>query len=242
MDKEINNTMDIQNQQDAVLKANPLFRGLRSDQLRNILEMYPITCSRYDKGDFILRQGDTVRNVFFIGEGKLLCMKYHYDGDEQLLQVLRRGDMFGLESSSSRFQTSPCTLIADEDAFLYSFLYLDFINSVFMDPSVKIRVLQNATGIIADDSIKRMYKIDVLSKRILRDRLLTFFSIMHEKRKSPVIDIGMTQKQFASYLCVNRSVLSKELNMMRREGLIDFKGKQYILYEQSAKHCTENII
>ena len=74
-----------------------------------------------------------------------------------------------------------------------------------------------------------MYKTDVLSRRTLRERVTTYLSIIREKRGSDTFDIGMTQEQFAQYLCVNRSALSKELNAMRREKLIDFRKTVYTI-------------
>ena len=83
--------------------------------------------------------------------------------------------------------------------------------------------------ILSDENIKIMYKVDVLSKRTIRERITTHLSIISEKRNSRTFDIGMTQEQFAQYLCINRSTLSKELNNMRREGLITFSGSRYTI-------------
>ncbi len=62
--------------------------------------------------------------------------------------------------------------------------------------------------------------------------MLTYLSIIREKKGRDTFDISMNQEQFAQYLCVNRSVLSKELNQMRNAGLIDYKKNRYtILHE-----------
>ena len=37
----------------------------------------------------------------------------------------------------------------------------------------------------------------------------------------------MSREQLARYLCVNRTALSYELNQMKRDGLIDFRGKTF---------------
>ena len=86
------------------------------------------------------------------------------------------------------------------------------------------------TKILSDQNIKIMYKVDVLSKRTIRERIITYLSIISEKRNSHTFDIGMTQEQFAQYLCINRSTLSKELNDMRREGLISFYKTTYTIH------------
>ena len=80
-----------------------------------------------------------------------------------------------------------------------------------------------------------MYKIDVLSKRTLQERVLTYLSVISEKKGKDTFDISMNQEQFAQYLCVNRSVLSKELNKMRQKGLIDYRKNWYTIFEQDNK-------
>jgi CRP-like cAMP-binding protein len=72
-----------------------------------------------------------------------------------------------------------------------------------------------------------MYKIDVLSKRTLQEKILTYLSLIREKNCADTFEIDMNQEQLAQYLCVNRSVLSKELNLMRKNGLIQYQGKCY---------------
>mgnify|MGYP001029992333 CR=1 FL=1 len=81
----------------------------------------------------------------------------------------------------------------------------------------------------ADELIKSMYKIDVLSKKTIEEKVLAHISILSEKRGSDTVDIGMTQEQFARYLCVNRSVLTKKLNQMRQAGIIRYKKTEFTI-------------
>lgn len=111
-------------------------------------------------------------------------------------------------------------LTADTGCAVVFFRYSLFFSSHGISPSCKIILLQNITKILSDENIKITYKVDVLSKHTIRERILTHLSIISEKRGSHTFDIGMNQEQFAQYLCVNRSTLSRELNAMRREGLI----------------------
>jgi CRP-like cAMP-binding protein len=52
---------------------------------------------------------------------------------------------------------------------------------------------------------------------------------MAEKQGKDSFDIGMDREQLAQYLGVNRSALSHELSVMRREGLIDFTKSRFKL-------------
>ena len=85
--------------------------------------------------------------------------------------------------------------------------------------------------ILADDNIKKLYKIEVLSKRGLRDRAMTYLRLIHKKSGNTEFSINMDREQFAQYLCVNRSALSYELNQMKRDGIVDFKKDRFRIIE-----------
>lgn len=163
-------------------------------------------------------------------EGKVLSVKYHYDGTSQILQTFHNNDIIGLEAVSSTFFTSPSMLIAETDCIIAFFKYSDFFTNSKLSEVCKITLLQNMNKILSDENIKIMYKVDVLSKRTIRERIITYLSIISEKRNSRTFDIGMNQNQFAQYLCTNRSALSKELNDMKREGLISFSRTTYTIF------------
>jgi CRP-like cAMP-binding protein len=82
---------------------------------------------------------------------------------------------------------------------------------------------------IADESMRKQYKIDVLYKKSLRARISTFLQHMSEKTQSPRFDIGMNREQLAQYLGVNRSALSHELSLMQQDGLIGFTKSRFEL-------------
>jgi hypothetical protein len=75
-----------------------------------------------------------------------------------------------------------------------------------------------------------MKRTDILSRRTIRERVTLFLNVLREISGDEV-DIGMTQEKLAQYLCVDRSSLSEELNIMRREGLIDFRKKNLFTTE-----------
>jgi CRP-like cAMP-binding protein len=74
-----------------------------------------------------------------------------------------------------------------------------------------------------------MHKSDILTVRTVRGRIMAYLSIISEKRNNLTVKIDMNQEELAQYLCVDRSVLSSELNKMRKEGVLNFNKKTYTL-------------
>lgn len=211
------------------LKRSKLFQGLSESDIREVCGFVTVTEREYSKNQIIVNQGEPVSKIGILKKGTAICTKYHFNGNAQILRIYNQGEVFSLDAVNTSLLTSPVTLTSLTDSTVIFVPYAQISETDSIRPEVKKIIMSNCSEILSNELIRLMYKIDVLSKRTLRERILTYLSLMKERTGSDVIDIGMTQEQFAQYLCVNRSVLSKELNQMRKTGLIDYKGKRFKL-------------
>jgi CRP-like cAMP-binding protein len=76
--------------------------------------------------------------------------------------------------------------------------------------------------IIADKNRDLMRKVDVMSKRTIREKLLAYLSIQAQVQGSRYFEIPLGRVELAEYLCVDRSALTRELAKMKEDGLIDY--------------------
>ena len=137
--------------------------------------------------------------------------------------------MIGLDTIYSTKQESPVTYTAAEETMILMFPHSAADDQEQVPSNLQIKMKNNMIKILADENIKSLYKLEVLSKRALRCRVRTFLSIMAKKSGKNTFHIGMDREQFAQYLCVNRSALSYELSKMQKEGLITFEKDLFTL-------------
>ena len=212
------------------LKKAKLFQGLEDNNVETIFHFLKPTEREYCKNDIIINQGESVSKIGILKKGTAISTKYHYNGDVQILRLYQQGEVISLDAVNTSFLTSPVTLISQSDSTVIFFPYQKIFETDLVSPEAKKIIMSNCSEILSNELIRLMYKIDVLSKRTLRERILTYLSVIREKNDRDSFDISMNQEQFAQYLCVNRSVLSKELNRMRKSGLIDYKRNRFTLY------------
>ena len=141
--------------------------------------------------------------------------------------MYERGDFIGCDTVSTKSRIAPVTLISDAESKL-----LAFPIDRLMRCSRKEVISENMIHILADENIKKTYKIEIISKPGLRERILTFLRIRSQKLGRNSFHTMMTQEQLAQFLCVNRSALSHELNKMRNEQIIDFKRDWFEILEK----------
>ena len=209
------------------VKDSVLFKGIDPDDYDITQRISMPVFNSFDKGETVIGQDEIVRQIGIIISGTILSVKLHRDGGSQIIDFLKRGEIIGLESTFSTFTTSPCSLIANSQCSVVFISCKKIFDSADVTEACKGSIWQNITNLLSDENIRRMHKIDILSKRGLRERINTFLEILTKKRNAATVDIGMTQEQFSQYLGVNRSALCKELNTMKHEGLIEYRRSIY---------------
>ena len=86
--------------------------------------------------------------------------------------------------------------------------------------------------IIADKNRDLIRKIEVISKRTIREKLLAYLSAQAQNQNSRYFEIPLGRTELAEYLCVDRSALTRELVRMRDDGLIDYDKNCFRILEQ----------
>ena len=69
-------------------------------------------------------------------------------------------------------------------------------------------------------------RVDVLSRRSIREKLLCYFRICAYQEKSLAFTLPFTLSALADYLCVDRSAMMRELKRLREEGVLEASGRQ----------------
>ena len=82
---------------------------------------------------------------------------------------------------------------------------------------------------IGDKNVQLMEKIEVLSRKTLRDKILTCLRQQARQQGSRRFTLPFGRQELADYLCADRSALSRELGRMQAEGLLSFQKNTFQL-------------
>lgn len=73
------------------------------------------------------------------------------------------------------------------------------------------------------------HKIEVISKKTLREKILTYLQQQALDQDSRQFTIPLNRLELAKYLCADRSALTRELSYMQKEGLISYEKNTFQL-------------
>ena len=98
--------------------------------------------------------------------------------------------------------------------------------------AVRSVIIGNMFRVIAGKNLQLTRKMAHLSRRTIREKLISYFSEESSRQKSLSIVIPFNRQQLADYLAVERSALSRELSRMKEDGLLTYRKNHFILHHR----------
>jgi len=124
------------------LRVIPLFEHLNATALEAVAERFML--ERYAADEIVVRQGDPGDKLYLISRGQLDVLRKQ-DGQEEHINVLRRGDYFG-EMALLTSEPRNATVRTQEPTQLYSLAADDFRALLERLPDVRDAVSRTAAG------------------------------------------------------------------------------------------------
>ena len=213
------------------LSRVPLFREIRTEDLPSMLRCLNARTAGYKKQDIVLLEGQPVPNVGIVLSGQVRIMREDFAGNRNILAEIGPGNLFAESYSCVQADSLPVTVASVTESEI---LWVDYRRIVTICPSAcrfHTKLIENMLAILASKNILLSRKIEHISKRTTREKLLSYLYGEAAGHGSREFDIPFSRQELADYLCVDRSAMSGELSRMRRDGILRFERSHFILEE-----------
>ena len=201
---------------------SPLFHGIKPDERNAMLGCIGYHIGTFKKGDIVAFEGDNLKHIGIIISGAVDMVKEDLWGNKTMLVRMRKDELFGETFACGSDNVSVVTFLVSEDAKVLFLPFDRVMHSCTMACQFHHRLIWNMVKIIADKNRDLMRKVDVVSKRTIREKLLAYLSIQAQVQNARYFEIPLGRVELAEYLCVDRSALTRELAKMKEDGLIDY--------------------
>lgn len=216
-----------------VLESTSLFRGLSEEEISSSIKFLKITKEKFDKNNLVFEQGKPIKKIGLLYSGKLNIIKEDYWGNRVILSKLTKGAIFGEVISFSGSTRNFVNVEVAEDAEV---LFLNFhllIASNSEECSYREKLILNMFSILIKKSLVLTEKIEHITKKTVREKILSYLSSSAFHFQSNEFEIPFNRQELADYLSIERTALSRELGNMQNEGIINFEGNKFLLKKQS---------
>ena len=156
-------------------------------------------------------------------------MKEDVWGNAMILGEARPGDLFGEVYACAGVEHLEVSVMAKTDTKV---LFLDIQKVLTVCSNgceFHTQIIRNLLSSIATRTLAMTRKVEHMSQKSLRDKVLSYLSSEAVKAGSNEFKISFNRQQLAEYLSVDRSALSSELGKMRDEGILEFWKNEFKL-------------
>ena len=211
----------------AVLPRCPLFAGLDEDALEELLPRLQPIRRRWVRGETLFHPGEPAPGVGVVLSGGVRVVREDFWGNRSLLTTVEPGDLFAEAFACAGVPLAVRVEGVREGEGIF------FPPENLMDPPSGGGALPGRLlGLMARKNLMLNRKIDHLSQRTTRAKVLSYLSDQAEAAGSSSFTIPLDRQELADYLSVDRSALSAQLGQLRREGVLDFSRSRFTLLQK----------
>ena len=212
-----------------VLRKTKLFAGVDGEDILSMLSCLGARLVSYKKGEYVLRQGGQLRDILVLAEGCLHIQKDDYWGNRSILGQIGVGEIFGEAYAAPESGALLNDVVAVENSSVFFFDVKRVLSTCSSACRFHTLVVQNLFFAISEKNRSLVRKLDYISRRTTRDKLISYLSEEAKRQNRADITIPFNRQQLADYLSVDRSAMSGELCKMRDEGLLTFEKNRFRL-------------
>lgn len=216
-----------------ILKGCPLFGGICESDLSSLLGCLSATTKRYQKNSYIFMSGDPVRSIGIVLEGAVHVTQEDFWGNKTILAEIGCGGLFAEAFSCAEAEALPVNVLSVQDSHIMLIDYRKIVNTCPRACEFHATLIGNMLGILARKNIMLTRKMEILSRRTTREKLLAYLSGQAIRAGSNIFEIPFSRQELSEYLSVDRSAMSNELSKMRSDGILDFHRSSFKLIASS---------
>lgn len=206
-----------------------LFENISLKNKEKLFKIFRASTVKFTKGINIIDYMDRTNSIGIIDTGSIDIIQTDYDGNETLIDELKENDIFG-STIYSIVLSDECSIITKENTNVTFIDYREIENAEFIKSDFYITFVQNLLAIIFEQMSIKNKRIDILTKKTIRNKLLTYFKQLSKEQGSKSITLPFSLSHLARFISVDRSAMIRELKYLKEEGMIDQKTKKIRLY------------
>jgi len=201
--------------------------------IENFLNDFSTNCKNVQKKSFRKNQTITTyiqkRNqVCIILNGEADLVRYDLNGNKSIIEHFTKNDIFG-EAFYIVTTNNELSVEAKKNCEVLFFIYDNIHQKCRINCKFHQTLSENFSNLILNKVMDLNTRVEILSKRSIREKLRTYFNILSTRNLSQTFSLPFSLTDLADYLSVDRSAMMRELKSLKDEGFIEKNGNRLTL-------------
>ena len=208
---------------------SPLLEGVSPQEYQTMHACLGVYEQSFRPDDVIYDFGDGRRMLGIVSQGSAVVERIDREGGRAILEHLGPGGVFG-EMMMFKAAGDDSVVVRAAAPTRVSFLRSEAVMRRCEHAcACHSRMVENLFCLVTEKATSLSERVEVLSRRSIREKLLRYFQLQAAKGHGPSFQLPFSLSALADYISADRSAMMRELKKMREEMLVTITGRQVTL-------------
>lgn len=209
-----------------------IFQNITDEEVESMIQCFRMRRGRYQSGQTICAYGESSGEVGVLLQGEAELVRFDYAGTRTILERLETGGIFG-EVLAFTPTLGDCVEVVSSGISEVLFMeYSHIMKRCEKACAHHSKLVQNMFRLVADQTRRLSRRVEVLSRRSIRDKLQCYFHLCQLEAGSDTFTLPFTLSALADYISTDRSAMMRELKKLRGDGVVLIDGRTVTMRKQ----------
>lgn len=207
------------------IPQTPVFDGISVEECRRIYDCFGVQ-ERCFKPEELIYDFDTGRHTIgVLATGSAIVERMDRRGDRTILEHLEPGGVFGEMLMFQNVLGDSICVSCEKTCCVWFFPEEKLERRCEKNCGHHNRMIENMFRLIRDKATALSERVEVLSRRSIREKLLCYFSLQQAKCGGS-FTLPFSLSALADYISTDRSAMMRELKKLRQSGRVRIEGRK----------------
>ena len=208
---------------------SPLLEGVSPQECQAMRACLGVYEQYFRPGDIVYDLGGGRNMLGVLTDGAAVIERVDGKGERTILEHLEPGGVFG-EMMMFRSAVDNSVVVRCAAHCCVSFLRSEAVlRRCEHACECHSRLVENLFRLVTDKATSLSERVEVLSRRSIREKLLRYFELQAAKNAGGTFFLPFSLSALADYISTDRSAMMRELKKMRQEMLVTVSGRRITL-------------
>lgn len=213
------------------LGKSPLFRGINYEEYLAMVSCFQAVRRTFRPEELICDLTDVKNDrIGIVEQGEASVIRVDEAGISTVMEELCLGGVFGQTLAFAGSSSDSMQVIARTACEVLFIDYPHIFKRCERACTHHSMLVQNMLRLMSDKAQGLSERVDVLSRRSIREKLLCYFRQVADKEGQEQFTLPFSLSTLADYIATDRSAMMRELKRLREEGIINSDGRTITLY------------
>ena len=207
------------------IPQTPVFDGISVEECRRIYDCFGVQ-ERCFKPEELIYDFDTGRHTIgVLATGSAIVERVDRRGDRTILEHLEPDGVFGEMLMFQNVLGDSVCVSCEKTCCVWFFPEEKLERRCEKNCGHHNRMIENMFRLIRDKATALSERVEVLSRRSIREKLLCYFSLQQAKCGGS-FTLPFSLSALADYISTDRSAMMRELKKLRQSGRVRIEGRK----------------